>query len=261
MQGDNHPAKRALAEAQERTIAKLAECFARDELSLETFEQRVSDAYACSTDSELQALVRDLSGNPSQASVTALARYTPPLGESLALARVSERPAMTAILGSVERGGTLRVGERTRALAVLGSLVIDLRETPLPPGLTELHVRAVLGSVEIVVPADLAVDPAPLGPRPHAHFRAEGHSPTCRSRRDRRDGLRTSCRRDTAGRRDTAKRSSCRGPEGAQRRRRGTRRAARQRGSDSVHPGDNTQRKPPRSCTLPGSRSPCNIRS
>ena len=44
------------------------------------------------------------------------------------------------------------------ALAALGSVVIDLRDVTLPPGVTRNQVSAVLGSVEIIVPPTLAVE-------------------------------------------------------------------------------------------------------
>jgi hypothetical protein len=41
---------------------------------------------------------------------------------------------------------------------VLGSVVIDLRDVILPRGVTVIEVAAVLGSIEIIVPANLAVE-------------------------------------------------------------------------------------------------------
>src|SRR6202012_1875336 len=73
-----------------------------------------------------------------------------------------ERPARgqraVAILGSVERRGHWAVARASSALAVLGSVVIDLRDVTMPPGVTTLEVSAVLGSVEILVPPNLAVE-------------------------------------------------------------------------------------------------------
>jgi hypothetical protein len=41
---------------------------------------------------------------------------------------------------------------------VLGSAELDFREARLPPGIVEVEVEAVLGSVEITVPPHLAVE-------------------------------------------------------------------------------------------------------
>jgi len=73
-----------------------------------------------------------------------------------------ERPAQgqraVAILGSVERRGHWTVARSSEALAVLGSVVIDLRDVTLPPGVTTILVSAVLGSIEILVPPNIAVE-------------------------------------------------------------------------------------------------------
>ncbi len=172
MRGDKHPKKVALLEVRERTVAKLAECFARDELGLEDFEDRVKNAYSAGTPGELQRLVRDLSGEPADASVAALVRRAvlsqvdrDELHNGVVVEGASDHrglapgPAsMTAILGSVERRGALALGTGSRALAVLGNLQIDLREAILTPGLTEVRVKAVLGNIDIAVPADIAVE-------------------------------------------------------------------------------------------------------
>lgn len=43
-------------------------------------------------------------------------------------------------------------------LALLGGAQLDFREARLPPGVTELHITAVMGGVQIVVPPQLAVE-------------------------------------------------------------------------------------------------------
>ncbi len=58
----------------------------------------------------------------------------------------------------MERRGQWAVTGSSGALAVLGSVVIDLRDVILPPGVTTIQVSAVLGSVEIIVPPNLAVE-------------------------------------------------------------------------------------------------------
>ncbi len=163
MKGDHHPDKVALEEAREQVIAKLAECFARDEIGLDAFEARVNDAYAATASAQFDALVKDLGGAPQASSVTALARLTAPTelvdlrGEQAALLPIPARRVVSAVLGSIERRGALRVEHGTKFRAVLGNLELDLREATLPPGVTEIHVSAVLGNVEITVPSDLNV--------------------------------------------------------------------------------------------------------
>lgn len=151
MQGDEHPKRAGLRAARARAIEQLSNGFARDELGLEEFEDRLNRAYGAEGEPQLEALVSDLSPQtlaivPASAPTTALA----PLAGSGA-------PRAVAILGSLERHGQL-AARSSGALAVLGSVVIDLRDVALPPGITTLQISAVLGSVEVIVPPNLAVE-------------------------------------------------------------------------------------------------------
>jgi len=159
MEGENHPKARELREARDRVVARLTEAFANDELAIATFEQRIADAYQRASVEELDSLVADLEPAASTAIVIA-----PKPAEIQVVAVPSAKPVVaSAILGSVERTGTLTLQPEARASAVLGSLVIDLRGAEWPAGVTVLHVRAVLGSVEVIVPADIAVECEGMG--------------------------------------------------------------------------------------------------
>ena len=155
MRGDEHPKHAALRSARDQTIERLTNAFTRDELGLEEFEERLNRAYAVSVVADLEPLVSDLSPE-SAALATELIRAA-----STSLAAV-ERPTSgqraVAILGSVERRGHWAVPRSSGALAVLGSVVIDLRDVTLAPGVTTLEVSSVLGSIEILVPPNLAVE-------------------------------------------------------------------------------------------------------
>lgn len=150
MRGDQHPKHAALRAARERAIDQLSTGFARDELGLEEFDERLSRAYAAEDEAQLGALVGDLSAD-------ALAVVSTPSTSALAPLASPRSPRAVAILGSVERRGQL-AARASGALAVLGSVVIDLRDVELPPGVTTLEVSAVLGSVEVIVPPWLAVE-------------------------------------------------------------------------------------------------------
>ncbi len=155
MRGEQHPKHAALRRAREQTIEQLTNAFTRDELGLEEFEQRLNRAYAAEETRALETLVGDLSPETAAPETELVA------SPSVALAAV-ERPAQgqraVAILGSVERKGHWQIARSSGALAVLGSVLIDLRDVTLPPGVTTLEVSAVLGSIEILVPPNLAVE-------------------------------------------------------------------------------------------------------
>ena len=154
MHGDEHPRRAALRSGRAQTIERLTDAFARDELGLDEFEERLNRAYAAEEVPALEALVRDLSVEPVALQTEVATAHT-------ALAPVAPsapRPRAVAILGSVERRGQWAISGSSGALAVLGSVVIDLRDVVLPPGITVIQVSAVLGSIELIVPPNLAVE-------------------------------------------------------------------------------------------------------
>ena len=155
MRGDEHPKRTALRANRAQTIERLTNGFTRDELGLEEFEERLNRAYAADAEPALEALVCDLS--PETVAIVFDAEVVP--AANTALLPPSTAPRAVAILGSVERRGQL-AARASGALAVLGSVVIDLRDVTLPAGVTTIQVSAVLGSVEIIVPPNLAVESA-----------------------------------------------------------------------------------------------------
>ena len=153
MRGDEHPKRAALQSSRAQTIERLTNGFTGDELGLEEFEERLNRAYAADAVGHLEALVSDLS--PETIATTWEAQVVP----APALVPTAATPRAVAILGSVERRGQL-AARASSALAVLGSIVIDLRDAVLPAGVTTLQLSAVLGSIEIIVPPNLAVESA-----------------------------------------------------------------------------------------------------
>lgn len=166
MDGNEHPARRALRAARDRTIEVLSEAFARDELGLDEFERRLDSAYACTVTEELDALTQDLSAASPRTRDAAQSAHAQ--GNDAPLAPAPPAPlvahsaaapiAFRAILGSVERSGAFALAPNSQVLALLGNVELDLREVVLHPGVTELHVRSILGNVEITVPPTLAVE-------------------------------------------------------------------------------------------------------
>ncbi|HYQ45968.1 MAG TPA: DUF1707 domain-containing protein [Polyangiaceae bacterium] len=155
MRGDEHPKRAQLRASRAQTIERLTNGFTRDELGLEEFEERLNRAYAADAESDLEALVSDLS--PETVAIVFDAEVVP--AANIALVPSSPAPRALAVLGSVERRGQL-AARASGAVAVLGSVVIDLRDVSMPPGVSTLQVSAVLGSVEIIVPPNLAVESA-----------------------------------------------------------------------------------------------------
>ncbi len=66
--------------------------------------------------------------------------------------------SVLAILSSSRRSGVWRVPKKLRAITVMGSIDLDFREAEFGPGITDVTVTNVMGSVAIIVPAHLAVE-------------------------------------------------------------------------------------------------------
>lgn len=150
--GDNKPALVALRERREQVIDSLSEHFASDALTVDEVEERIELAHRATTLAELDQLLADL--EPPEVSQALVVRDQP---EPPTVARPKEKK-MRSVLASLNRTGQWVVPETLRVSAVLGEAKLDFREVQLPPGSTEIHVRTVLGSVEIIVPPTLAVE-------------------------------------------------------------------------------------------------------
>lgn len=156
--GDNKPALVALRRRRDQVIDALSEHFANDALTIEDLEDRLDLAHQATALEHLEQLLEDLEvvatgdiGEESQALVVSEKRDLSEVGQS-------EAKPIRAILSSVRRKGAWRVPRKLRVLSVLGDARIDLRDVQLPPGVTEIHAKSILGSVEIIVPPTLAVE-------------------------------------------------------------------------------------------------------
>jgi hypothetical protein len=111
-------------------------------LTLEDLSNRVGRALAAQTRGELAELTHDL-----------------PTGLNTVVRRVAERPVSTmVVLSGVERSGRWRIAETSSLLVVLGSCKLDLRRATIAASLTTIHVRVVLGSLEVIVPHGVEVE-------------------------------------------------------------------------------------------------------
>jgi hypothetical protein len=142
--------KVVLADACERVIAQLSDAFAQNTIGLEEFEHRLTIAHRADSVGDVEALVSDLVDTRPSTALTVL--------PALAPAVEREYGGITAVFGGVERAGPWTLPRRLQAVAVFGGIVLDLREARLLPGVTEIHVIAAMGGVQIIVPPSLSVE-------------------------------------------------------------------------------------------------------
>jgi len=134
---------RASDSERRRVVATLQAACVEGRLNLDEFGQRIDDALAARTRVQLEALLVDL---PSD------------VGLSLSTARRTGVSTTVAVLGSAHRNGFWRLAEESRVISVLGSCKVDLRSARISAAVTTLEVSAVLGSVDVIVPAGVEVE-------------------------------------------------------------------------------------------------------
>ncbi|MEU3221548.1 DUF1707 domain-containing protein [Streptomyces sp. NPDC006976] len=137
---------------RDRIADILREAMAEGRLTADEHADRVDSVYRAKTVGELEPLVRDLpaaGGAPRPAPGTPYG-YGP---------ETATGPAdnLVAIFSSSTRKGRWRVGGRTNAFSLFGSVEIDLTEALFGQRLTVINATSVFGSVEIRVPENISL--------------------------------------------------------------------------------------------------------
>ncbi|MEW2069164.1 DUF1707 domain-containing protein [Streptomyces sp. NPDC007346] len=139
---------------RDRIADILREAMAEGRLTADEHAERVDLVYRAKTVGELQPLVRDL---PAASSGTAAPRPEP---QPYAYGPESpDGPAdnLVAVFSSATRKGRWRVGPRTNAFSLFGSVEIDLTEALFGQRLTVINATSIFGSVEIRVPENVTL--------------------------------------------------------------------------------------------------------
>jgi hypothetical protein len=142
---DDTPAVRISDAERHAADARLRQAVGEGRLTLGEYEERTGQVWAARTAAELVPLTADLPSPQALASVTAWPPVPAP----------KSRWAVAVL--SHTTSGRPDPGELTRAVAVLGNVLIDLRGGPLPP-VVEVRATALLGGVDVVVPKGVRVE-------------------------------------------------------------------------------------------------------
>ncbi|WP_327369612.1 DUF1707 SHOCT-like domain-containing protein [Streptomyces sp. NBC_01217] len=136
---------------RDRIADILREAMAEGRLTAEEHAERVDAVYRAKTVGELEPLVRDLpapAGGSRPAAEPGVHGYESPTGPA---------ENLVAIFSSSTRKGRWRVGGRTNAFALFGSVEIDLTEALFGQRLTVVNATSIFGSVEIRVPENISL--------------------------------------------------------------------------------------------------------
>jgi hypothetical protein len=150
---------------REEAIDRLSEAFADDRIQMDEFERRLELAHRADTAAELAELVADLP-RPSEA-VARRTEPAPPARRSPARppapSRVPERSLVAGILGGGNRSGGWIPARTNVAIGVMGGVSLDFRESPLPPGVTDVECYTLMGGIEIIAPPGVHIDCTGVG--------------------------------------------------------------------------------------------------
>ena len=134
---------------RERTIELLSQHFAHDNLSLEELERRMEQVYRAASVPALRELTKDLPTNVAAEEE----RREVSLPEAFAPAR----DRIVSIMAETKRRGVWRPAKQLDVWCIMSDTKLDLTEAQLVSGVTEIHLRAIMASVRVIVPPGVRV--------------------------------------------------------------------------------------------------------
>ncbi|MFI7052068.1 DUF1707 domain-containing protein [Streptosporangium canum] len=143
---------RASDAEREAVVERLRVASVEGRLTLGELTERTEAAYTAVTQAELAVITSDLpSDGRSQGPAPA---YTPDPAPQGGRAR----RWFVAVMGDSKRRGKWRIDQGLGAVAVMGDVVLDLREAEVRTGVVDIVAAAVMGDVKIIVPDGVDVD-------------------------------------------------------------------------------------------------------
>jgi len=165
MTDPNLPTRSISSKEREAAVDRLCAHFAQDNLAESELERRLDLAYGAKTRADLMVLERDLPELGQIPESTAVAPLTSAASVSSAPAAlvdpnrvVRDREFMVSIMGGQERKGSWTPARTIRTLTVMGSGGLDFRDALFATNEVTVHLVAVMGGVEIIVPPGVRVE-------------------------------------------------------------------------------------------------------
>ncbi|QKW11114.1 DUF1707 and DUF2154 domain-containing protein [Streptomyces sp. NA04227] len=144
---------------RDRVADILREALAEGRLTPEEHAERIEAVYDAKTEGELAPLVRDLPGAYDGAGASGPGAYPMPVAGRPVPGTIpaeADENLVAVFSGSV-RKGRWRVGRRTHAYAIFGSVEIDLSEAVFEYPQVVIKAVSVFGSVEVRVPENISL--------------------------------------------------------------------------------------------------------
>ena len=147
------PSQMRISDADRQRVADvLRDAAGEGRIDLDELEERLELTWQAKTYGELVPITLDLQ---------AAHPVTPPAGAPVRRPP-SQVPAVghnssVAIMSECKRQGVWAVPEHHSAFALMGGVVIDLRQAQLAAQETHINASAIMGEVKVIVPADMHV--------------------------------------------------------------------------------------------------------
>ncbi len=146
------PSRLRISDDDRQKVAEvLREAAGEGRIDLDELDERLELAWGAKTYADLVPITGDLHlpAHPQSASapVPRPPSHVPAVGHA----------SSTAIMSECKRQGVWSVPEHHSAFALMGSVVLDLRQAQLSAHTTQINASSIMGEVKIIVPAHLNV--------------------------------------------------------------------------------------------------------
>lgn len=160
--GPGDPGKLRASDAdREAVVQALHAAMAEGRLTPAELQERVGQAYAAKTISELDPLTRDL---PGHAEITPLRKVGPairpvsaPLPADARIGGQATSSVAVGVMSGTTRRGAWVVPEQFTAVAVMGGIDLDLTRARFAQREVTITALTLMGGIDIVVPPDITV--------------------------------------------------------------------------------------------------------
>ncbi|MFF3338919.1 DUF1707 domain-containing protein [Streptomyces flavidovirens] len=147
------PALRASDADRDRIADILRDAMVEGRLTAEEHADRIDSVYRAKTVAELEPLVEDLPAPGGGARREPASAAYDPVDPSVPAAAEN----LVAVFSGSTRKGRWRIGGRTNAFALFGSVEIDLTEALFGQRLTVIDATSICGNVEVRVPENITL--------------------------------------------------------------------------------------------------------
>ncbi|MBB4916518.1 DUF1707 SHOCT-like domain-containing protein [Streptosporangium saharense] len=151
----NDPGAMRISDAErEATVERLRVASVEGRLTLGELTERTEAAYTAVTQAELAVITSDLPG----VGQAAPAPVPAPSYGSQAPSPGGVRKWFVAVMSESKRRGKWRIDQGLSAVAVMGGVVLDLREAEVRTNVVDIVATVVMGEVKIIVPDGVDVE-------------------------------------------------------------------------------------------------------